>query len=79
MHNIVLQNNLTELGTGIPAIDNVAYGQVIDLERDAKEAYDDPRIPDELKDIAIQIQDLTIEPEVPDIIGDFLAQLGRKE
>jgi len=80
MHNIVLQNNLVELGTGIPAIDNVAYGQTIDEERDSKEATDDPRIPDVLKDLAAKSPDYDIEPEGPDIIGDFLARLGtRKE
>ena len=80
MHNIVLQNNLVELGTGIPAIDNVAYGQTIDEERDSKEATDDPRIPNALKDLAAKSPDYDIEPEGPDIIGDFLARLGtRKE
>ena len=79
MHNIVLQNNLFELGTGIPAIDNVAYGQVIDEDRDKADAVDDNRIPEELKELAARCQDLTIEPEKPDMIGDFLARLGRKE
>ena len=77
MHNIVLQNNLVELGTGIPAIDNVSYGQVV-LDN-ANEAVDDARIPDELKDLAAKYQDLSLEPEGPDIVGDFLVQLGRKE
>ena len=43
------------------------------------EAVDDSRIPEELKDLAAKYQDLSLEPEGPDIIGDFLAQLGRKE
>jgi hypothetical protein len=77
MHNIVLQNNLVELGTGIPAIDNVAYGQVIDEERNVKEAVEDTRIPEELKDLATKYQVLSIEPETPDIIGDFLVQLAK--
>ena len=77
MHNIVLQNNLVELGTGIPAIDNISYGQVV-LDN-VNEAVDDSRIPEELKDLAAKYQDLSLEPEGPDIIGDFLAQLGRKE
>ena len=83
MHNIVLQNNLVELGTGIPAIDNaaygvtdnVAYGQVVDEENTA--ADDDCRIPEELKDLAASYQDLSLEKEAPDIIGDFLAKLGK--
>lgn len=73
-HNLVLQNNLIELGTGIPAIDNVSYGQVVD--EDNPNAYDDPRIPEELKDLAVKCQDFTIEMEGPDLIGDFLAKLG---
>ena len=77
MHNIVLQNNLVELGTGIPAIDNVAYGQAID--ETTAGAVDDKRIPEELKELASKYQDLTIEAEGPDVIGDFLARLGRKE
>ena len=77
MHNIVLQNNLVKLGTGIPAIDNISYGQVV-LDN-VNEAVDDSRIPEELKDLAAKYQDLSLEPEGPDIIGDFLAQLGRKE
>lgn len=77
MHRIVLQNNLFELGTGIPAIDNVAYGQIIDEE--SPQAVDDKRIPEELKDLASEFNNLTIEPEVPDIVGDFLAELGGKE
>lgn len=77
MHNIVLQNNLVELGTGIPAIDNVAYGQAIDEA--AAGATDDKRIPEELKELASKYQDLAIEAEVPDVIGDFLARLGRRE
>ena len=79
IHNIVLKNNLIELGTGIPAIDNVAYGQVIDDDRDKSEAADDPRVPEELKDLASKYLDLQIEPEAPDIVGDFLAHLSRKE
>lgn len=78
-HRIVLQNNLIEKGTGIPAIDFVAYGQVIDEQRDKKEAVDDPRIPEELKELAIKYQSFDIEPEAPDIIGDFLVKLGQKE
>ena len=77
MHRIVLQNNLFELGTGIPAIDNVAYGQIIDEE--SPQAVDDKRIPEELKDLASEFNNLAIEPEVPDIVGDFLAELGGKE
>ena len=77
MHNIVLQNNLVELGTGIPAIDNVAYGQVIDEERNVKEAVEDTRIPEDLKDLATKYQVLSIELETPDIIGDFLVQLAK--
>jgi hypothetical protein len=68
---------LVELGTGIPAIDNVAYGQVIDDERNVKEAVEDTRIPEELKDLATKYQVLSIEPETPDIIGDFLVQLAK--
>ena len=79
VHRIVLQNNLIEKGTGIPAIDNIAYGQVIDEERDKKEAVDDPRIPEELKELAIKFPDFDIEPEAPDMIGDFLIKLGQKE
>ena len=60
VHRIVLQNNLIEKGTGIPAIDNIAYGQVIDEERDKKEAVDDPRIPEELKELAIKFPDFEI-------------------
>lgn len=78
-HRIVLQNNLIEKGTGIPAIDFVAYGQVIDEERDKKEAVDDPRIPEELKELAIKYPDYEIEPKVPDVIGEFLIKLGQKE
>lgn len=78
-HRIVLQNNLIERGTGIPAIDYIAYGQVIDEERDKKEAVDDPRIPEELKELAIKFPDFDIEPEAPDMIGDFLIKLGQKE
>jgi len=77
MHNIVLQNNLVELGTGIPAIDNIAYGQAIDDERDTKEANDDKRIPDELKDLALNYLELNLEPDALDIIGDFLVQLAK--
>lgn len=79
VHKIVMQNNLVELGTGIPAIDNIAYGQAIDEDKDKAQAIDDNRIPEELKDLATKLQDLSYESEVPDAIGDFLAQLGRKE
>lgn len=78
-HRIVLQNKLIEKGTGIPAIDFVAYGQAIDEQRDKKEAVDDPRIPEELKELAIKYQSFDIEPEAPDMIGDFLVKLGQKE
>ncbi len=82
MHNIVLQNNLVELGTGIPAIDNVAYsvtdnvayGQIVDEENTA--ADDDIRIPEELKDLAASYQELTVEKEAPDLIGSILAEIG---
>ena len=82
MHNIVLQNNLVELGTGIPAIDNVAYsvtdnvayGQIVDEENTA--ADDDIRIPEELKDLAASYQELTVEKEGPDLIGRILAEIG---
>ena len=79
IHSLVMQNNLIEKGTGIPAIDNVAYGQVIDEEKDKTEAVDDPRIPEELKQLAAEYRDLVIEKEKPDIIGAFLSELGRKE
>ena len=78
IHNIVMKNNLIELGTGIPAIDNVAYGQVIDDDRDKSEATDDSRVPEELKELASKYLNLEIEPEAPDIVGDFLARLSRK-
>jgi len=77
MHNIVLQNNLIELGTGIPAIDNVSYGQTIDETRDSKDAIDDERIPEALKDLASRYQNLDLEAETPDIIGDFLVNLAK--
>ena len=77
MHNIVLQNNLIERGTGIPAIDNVAYGQIVDEENSI--SNDDPRIPEELKNLAASCQSLSIEKEAPDLIGDFLVKLGSKE
>lgn len=79
IHNLVMQNNLIEKGTGIPAIDNVAYSQVIDEEKDKTEAIDDPRIPEELKELATEYRDLVIEKEKPDFIGTFLKELGRKE
>ena len=79
IRNIVLQNNLAELGTGIPAVDNVAYGQPIDEEKDRNNAVDDQRIPEELKHLAEQYQEINLEPEAPDLIGDFLARLGRNE
>ena len=78
MHNIVMKNGLIEKGTGIPAVDNVAYGQEVDMEKDAAEAEDDPRIPDELKDLMARMGDAADEPEAPDAIGDFLTELGRK-
>ena len=74
MHKIVLQNNLVELGTGIPVIDNVSYCQVVDEEN--KDADDDKRISEELKNLAASYQNLSIEKEAPDLIGDFLVQLG---
>ena len=77
MHNLVLQNNLIELGTGIPAIDNISYGQAIDESRDSQEAIDDKRIPDALKDLASKYQDLSLQTEAPDIIGDFLVNLAK--
>ena len=79
IHSLVMQNNLIEKGTGIPAIDNVAYGQTIDAEKDKTDGVDDPRIPEELKQLAAEYRDLVIEKEKPDIIGAFLSELGRKE
>lgn len=76
VHQIVLKNNLIELGTGIPAIDQVYYGQVIDETN--TEAIDDPRIPEELKELAIKFQDLKIEQEKPDIISEILVKIGSK-
>ena len=34
---------------------------------------------EELKELAIKYQSFDIEPEAPDIIGDFLIKLGQKE
>ena len=74
MHRLVMKNNLVELGTGIPVIDNIAYGQIVDETNDLAE--DDARIPEELKDLADKYQDLTLESEGPDIIGSILAEIG---
>ena len=52
MHNIILQTNILSIATEIPAIDNRFYTQTIDEEKDAALAYDDKRIPEELKDLA---------------------------
>ena len=79
IHRLVMKNHLQEMATGIPAIDNVAYAPVIDEVRDAAEAVDDPRIPEELKALAMAEQDFSIDPDTPDRVGDFLAHLGGKE
>ena len=67
VHNLVLQTNILKEALQLPAIDayedHTAYVQQIDHERDQKEAVDDPRIPDGMKDLALNYLDNLLRTE----------------
>ncbi|MCD8020406.1 MAG: Mu transposase C-terminal domain-containing protein [Clostridiales bacterium] len=51
---IVLKSDIIDYGLDIPAIEEISYTQAVDTERDQKEAVDDKRVPEELKEAAIR-------------------------
>ena len=61
VHNLVLQTNIISEALKLPAIDTYedhpAYVQTIDLEKDQTDAVDDPRIPEDIKELATNYMD----------------------
>ena len=53
LKRIILLSNIADVGAKIPPIEKLSYVPEVDTTRD-KQAKDDPRIPDELKDVAEQ-------------------------
>ena len=52
---------------------------IFNKKRDIEFSNSCPVTPEELKELAIKFPDFDIEPEAPDMIGDFLIKLGQKE
>ena len=53
LKRIILLSDIADIGTKVPPIEKLSYVPEVDLTRDRK-AKDDPRIPDELKEVAEQ-------------------------
>ncbi|MBR1479000.1 MAG: hypothetical protein IJ608_13735 [Lachnospiraceae bacterium] len=65
LHNIVLQTDISERVTDVPAIDNIRYGQTVDVSRDGTEAHKDESIPAELKEQAARYAENLLNPDAP--------------
>lgn len=86
IHNLVLQTNILSEALKLPVIDtytdHAAYVQEIDQEKDKNEAIDDSRIPEEIKDLALQYYDnlLTLDNESnqPGAASMFFKELASK-
>ena len=61
VHNLVLQTNILSEALKLPAIDTYedhpAFVQTIDFEKDKTDAIDDPRIPEDIKELATNYMD----------------------
>lgn len=70
VHNLVLQTNIISEALKLPAIDTYedhpAYVQTIDLEKDQTDAVDDPRIPEDIKELATNYMDNLLKPDDDD-------------
>ena len=63
----------------IPAVKKIAYAPAIDFERDAEQAVDDKRIPEELKNLAEKYSEnvKTLKSTIDDDpIGDYMRAIG---
>lgn len=80
LHSIVLQSNILDEVSNVPAVDHIRYAQAIDVERDQTEAIDDNNIPNELKEQAIAYEKAFLEPNTtykPGKISQMYRQLGK--
>ena len=79
IEEIVLKSNILKLGLDIPAVKKIAYAPAIDFERDAEQAVDDKRIPEELKNLAEKYSEnvKTLKSTIDDDpIGDYMRAIG---
>ena len=70
VHNLVLQTNIISEALKLPAIDTYedhpAFVQTIDFEKDKTDAIDDPRIPEDIKELATNYMDNLLKPDDDD-------------
>lgn len=67
VHNLVLQTNILSEALKLPSIDTYedhpAYVQTIDMEKDKTDAVEDPRIPDDIKELAANYMDSLLKTD----------------
>ena len=81
LHNIVLQTDASQRVLSVPAVDDIRYGQAIDVARDKSIAQDDKNIPNELKEQAIRYAENLLNSDderEPGITTNFLYEIGKK-
>ena len=76
---IILKSDIYTTGTGIPAVEKLSYVPEIDEKRDSR-ATDDPRIPDDLKEVAqnhYNMRDVLEDDKEETPMNLILSSIGR--
>lgn len=80
LHSVILKTDILRYVDDTPPVDNIRYGQAIDEEKDKATAIDDPAIPEELKEQAIDHEENYLNPEPdknePGKMASTLRELG---
>ena len=78
LRSIILKTNILELGLNIPAIEQISYVPAVDTDKDST-AADDERVPEDLKQLAIQYATAELEgncDEIDNPVANLLFSIG---
>lgn len=75
LHSIIYESNILSYVEDVPFVDNIRYGQAIDIKRDKEEANDDNQIPKELKEQALKYANNYLEDNTTKVKPGRMSQM----